>query len=164
MSLSRSIKMGLRPIIIPILRFFKYFELQTYYVEGDGGNLRHHKTARLCNTLFNVESGSISIGENTIFGYNVMVLTGMHQYKAGKRLSVFLSENNHKVNIGSEVPRSGHDIEIGKNCWIASGVIIVGNVRIGDSVIVMGGSVVTKDIPDNTIAGGVPAKPIKDNT
>jgi acetyltransferase-like isoleucine patch superfamily enzyme len=163
MSISRSIKMGLRPLIIPILRILKYYSLQTYYVEGDGGSLYSHETARLSNTVFNIESGNIFIGENTIFGYNSMVLTGTHQYKAGKRLSVHMAEKNEKVNLGSEVPRSGQDIKIGKNCWIASGVIIIGKVQIGDSVIIASGSVVSKDIPSNTIAGGVPAKPIRAN-
>ena len=74
-----------------------------------------------------------------------------------------MAEKNEKVNLGSEVPRSGQDIKIGKNCWIASGVIIIGKVQIGDSVIIASGSVVSKDIPSNTIAGGVPAKPIRAN-
>ena len=74
----------------PLIRFFKYFSYQTYYVEGDGGHLKAEKNTRLANALFNVESGDISIGENTIFGYNVMVLTGKHNFKNGMRISIYI--------------------------------------------------------------------------
>lgn len=50
------------------------------------------------------------------------------------------------------------DIIIGDNCYISTGVTILGPVRIGDNVTIGAGAVVTKDIPDNTVVGGVPAK------
>lgn len=52
-------------------------------------------------------------------------------------------------------------IQIGDNCYIATGVTILGPVNIGNNVTIAAGAVVTKDIPDNCIAGGVPAKIIK---
>jgi sugar O-acyltransferase (sialic acid O-acetyltransferase NeuD family) len=73
----------------------------------------------------------------------------------------------------------GHDVYIGKYCTISPGVHISGRVRIGDHVfigtgatiipnitignnsIIGAGAVVTKDIPENTLAVGVPAKPIR---
>ncbi len=51
-------------------------------------------------------------------------------------------------------------IEIMDNVFIGTNVTIVGNVRIGSKVIVAAGAVVTKDIPDNSVVGGVPAKRI----
>ena len=51
-------------------------------------------------------------------------------------------------------------IEIGNNVFIGSNVTVLLNVKIGDNVIVGAGSVVTKDIPSNSIAAGVPAKVI----
>lgn len=50
---------------------------------------------------------------------------------------------------------------IGSNCWIAPHCIILPNVKIGNNVVVATGSVVTKDIPDNVVVAGVPAKIIK---
>ena len=153
--------MRLRTFLIPLIRFFKYFSYQTYYVEGDGGHLKAEKNTRLANTLFNVESGDISIGENTIFGYNVMVLTGKHNFKNGMRISIYNQTKGEFSRTGDEVPREGYDINIGKNCWIASGSIICGNVNIGDSVVVMAGSIVTKDVESNSVVGGVPARFIR---
>ncbi|MDP1813238.1 MAG: DapH/DapD/GlmU-related protein [Leadbetterella sp.] len=49
-------------------------------------------------------------------------------------------------------------IEIRDNCFIGSGVIIMANVRIGPNAIVGAGSIVTKDVPENTIVAGNPAK------
>lgn len=53
-------------------------------------------------------------------------------------------------------------VVIKKNAWIAIGVIILPGVTIGEGAIVASGSVVTKDIPPNTLYGGVPAKFIKE--
>jgi len=72
--------MKLRKTLVPVIRFLKYYAYQTPYVEGDGGSLHLGKGVRLANALVNVESGSVYIGDNTIFGYNVMVLTGRHSF------------------------------------------------------------------------------------
>lgn len=52
-------------------------------------------------------------------------------------------------------------IEIGDNVFIGAGTSILSNVRIGSNVIIAAESVVTKDIPSGTVAGGVPARVIK---
>jgi len=51
-------------------------------------------------------------------------------------------------------------ISIGNDVWIGGNVTIIGGVHIGNNVVVAAGAVVTKDVPDNTIVGGVPAKTI----
>ena len=55
----------------------------------------------------------------------------------------------------------GKNIHIGENVWIGSHATILPGVTIGDNAIIAAGSVVTKDIPANSIAAGVPAKIIK---
>ncbi len=52
----------------------------------------------------------------------------------------------------------GEKVEIGHHCWICSRAIILPGVRIGNYAVVAAGAVVTKDIPDYAIVGGVPAK------
>ena len=52
-------------------------------------------------------------------------------------------------------------IHIGKKVWIGSHATILPGVTIGDNAIVAAGAVVTKDVPANTVVGGVPAKIIK---
>lgn len=53
------------------------------------------------------------------------------------------------------------EIKIGENVWICDKVTILGGVTIGDNVIIGAGSIVTHDIPSNSIAAGIPAKIIK---
>lgn len=53
------------------------------------------------------------------------------------------------------------EIKIGRNVWIGDKVSIFGGVTIGDNVIIGAGSIVTNDIPSNSIAAGMPAKIIK---
>jgi acetyltransferase-like isoleucine patch superfamily enzyme len=122
-------------------------------IYGERSRLKTGKNVSLVNTLFNLSSGNIYIGDNTIFGHGCMVITGVHQFKDGRRKKL--------VTGGDEAPLSGYDIKIGSGCWIASGSIIIGRVKIGHNVIVAAGAVVTRDIPDGVMVGGVPARIIK---
>ena len=65
------------------------------------------------------------------------------------------------VLIGKKEPRLKADVYIGDNCYISTGVSILGPVTIGNNVTVGAGAVVIKDVPDNCVVGGVPAKVIK---
>ena len=53
-------------------------------------------------------------------------------------------------------------VHIGNDVWIGGNVTILPGVTIGNNVVVAAGAVVTKDVPDNTLVGGIPAKKIKD--
>lgn len=97
---------------------------------------------------FNTRSGSITVGENTVLGEDVMVLTGKHY-------SIFEAENENKPL--HYVPEEGRDVTIGAGCYIASGAIIIGKVNIGDYAVVGAGSVVTKDVPSRSFVAGIPA-------
>ena len=104
------------------------------------------------STMFNTRSGKIVIGSNCVFGEDVMLLTGKHNF-----ISDIVDEKDlHKV------PEDGRDIIVGKNCYIGSGAIIVGKVTIGDYAVIGAGSVVTKDVEARTFYAGTPAKKIKD--
>ncbi len=52
-------------------------------------------------------------------------------------------------------------IEIGKNCFIGNDVIILPGVTIGDNCVIAAGAIVTKSIPSNSVAGGVPCKALE---
>lgn len=66
------------------------------------------------------------------------------------------------VLFGRKNPGGGESqIVIGDNCYISTGVTVLGPVKIGSNVTIGAGAVVNKDIPDNAIVAGVPAKIIK---
>lgn len=53
-------------------------------------------------------------------------------------------------------------IYIGKSVWIGANAMVLPGVTIGDGAVIAAGAAVTKDVPENTIVGGIPAKKIKD--
>jgi acetyltransferase-like isoleucine patch superfamily enzyme len=149
----------------PVVRFFSYFFYETTVIIGDESRLSIGQKCGVANTMFNTSSGRIEVGDRTIFSHNVMVITGRHLFKDGTRVSLNPQYAGQDLGIGGgdvEVPDHGYDISIGKGCWICAGAIISGNVTIGDNVLVAANAVVTKDLPDYSVAAGVPAKVIGD--
>lgn len=97
----------------------------------------------------------VTIGENVFMGPNVSILTPLHPFMYQERN---LYTNDKGVITDKEY---GKPISIGDNCWIAGNVTILAGVNIGKGCVIGAGSVVTKDIPDNTLAYGNPCKPIR---
>jgi maltose O-acetyltransferase len=121
------------------------------YISGYKDRIKIGQRCSTMNTLFNTQSGTITIGDDTIFGDNCMLITGYHRFYKGKRAKL-------QPDSPKEVPDEGHDITIGRGCYIGSASIILRGVTIGDNVIVGAGSVVTKNVPDNCFVCGVPAQ------
>lgn len=90
------------------------------------------------------DQGGITIGDGSLIGHNVVLATLNHDLAPEKRSDMHPAP-----------------IVIGKNVWIGANVTVLAGVTIGDGAIVAAGAVVTKDVPTNTIVGGVPAKFIK---
>lgn len=65
------------------------------------------------------------------------------------------------VLLGKKHPVRDCPIKIGDNCFIGAGATILGPITIGNNVTIAAGAVVTKDVPDNAVVAGVPAKVIK---
>jgi acetyltransferase-like isoleucine patch superfamily enzyme len=90
----------------------------------------------------------IDIGENVVIARFVSILDHDHSFK---------NENGNFEFKGYNMA----PIKIGNNVWIGDKVSILKGVTIGDNVIIAANAVVTKDIPSNVIAGGIPAKVLK---
>ncbi|NMD71083.1 acetyltransferase [Bacillus sp. DNRA2] len=86
------------------------------------------------------------------FGDNCMLAPGVHIYTATHPLNPI-----ERVS-GAEY---GKPISIGDNVWIGGRAVINPGLTIGNNVVIASGAVVTKDIPDNVVVGGNPAKIIK---
>lgn len=92
--------------------------------------------------------GKVTIGDNTIFGPGVSIHAENHNFS-------YLNTLIRKQG----ATRKG--VTIGNDCWIGSKAVILDGVNIGNHVIVAAGAVVTKNVPDYAIVGGVPARIIK---
>lgn len=90
------------------------------------------------------DQGGIFIGDGALIGHNVMLATLNHAESPADRSSM--------------IPAPIH---IGRNVWIGANATVLPGVTIGDGAIVGAGAVVTRDVPENTIVGGVPAKVIR---
>jgi acetyltransferase-like isoleucine patch superfamily enzyme len=126
-----------------------HVEMYKYLVHGDRSKLDVHPTAVVNNALFNVGSGTITVGEFAFFGHNVSVLTGTHD------INTFGRERQLAI------PRSGRDIVIEEGAWVASNAMVLGPCRIGAHAVVGGGSLVMGDVAPYTIVAGSPAKVLR---
>ena len=121
------------------------------YVHGDVSRLHIGSGCSTMNTVFNVASGEIWVGDDTYFSHGCYVLTGKHRFHSGKRVGLMDSPPFE------EVPRTGNDVRIGRGCYIGANATILANVTIGDNCIIGAGAVVTADIPSESFVTGVPA-------
>lgn len=90
------------------------------------------------------DQGGITIGDGCLIGHQVVLATINHGFSPGER--------------GDNYPAP---ISIGNHVWIGSRAVVLPGVSIGDGAIIAAGAVVTRDVPPNVIAGGVPARIIK---
>ncbi len=117
---------------------------------------------------------TLSIGENCEFGDNVHIVASKHVVIGDNVLMaarVFISDTSHGIysgkNSDSPLTPPNHrklaykPVVIGNNVWIGENVVILPGVCIGDGSIIGANSVVTKDVSDNSIACGIPAKQVK---
>jgi len=107
-----------------------------------------------------VQTGSILVGYGSVEQPTGPITLGNHV-----RIAPFaqLIAGNHDIS-NPEAPIGpviGEPITVGDNVWIGGRVIITAGVTVGRNAVLAAGAVVTKDVPDYAIVGGVPAKVIR---
>jgi len=117
---------------------------------------------------FNCDCGkNIHIGNNFTGNFNITMLD-IREIRIGD--NVMIGPGTLITTVGhplSAIARRKHmafakPVEIGNDVWIGGNVTILPGVKIGNNVVIAAGAVVTKDVPDNCVVGGIPAKKIKD--
>lgn len=89
-----------------------------------------------------LDGGYIRIGKHTLIGLHCQFYTPQHPMDYVER---------------REEKETAYPITIGEDCWLGGNVVVCPGVTIGNRCIIAAGSVVTKDIPDDSLAAGVPA-------
>lgn len=89
-----------------------------------------------------LDGGYIRIGKHTLIGPHCQFYTPQHPMDYVER---------------REEKETAYPITIGEDCWLGGNVVVCPGVTIGNRCIIAAGSVVTKDIPDDSLAAGIPA-------
>lgn len=119
------------------------------------------------NTMINAPI-FVNLANKVKIGNNVVLMNGFQCMSAGG----LIIEDDTKIALNCTIATNNHDfydrpvitckpVHIKKNVWIGVNATILPGVTIGENAIVGAGSVVTKDVPDNAVVVGTPAKVIK---
>ncbi|HCW6783639.1 TPA: sugar O-acetyltransferase, partial [Legionella pneumophila] len=115
-----------------------------FYTAG-GDEIRIGRNVFINQNCTLYDLGGLDIADDVMIGPNVSIITASHPLEPSKRRNVTI----------------GKPIVIEKNVWIATGAVIIGGVTLGENSVVAAGSVVTKNVPPNTLVGGNPARVIR---
>ncbi len=108
-------------------------------ISGPTSRVRVSPSANLSNVVINTIGGFVDIGEHVFFGYDVLLLTGTHDFR--------------ETGLSRQANRAVTDrnILIEAGAWIASRVIIIGPCRIGTNAVIGSGCVIDFDVPGDTV-------------
>lgn len=109
-----------------------------------GQNIKIGKNVFINSGCCFQDQGGIEIGDGVLIGQQVVIATLDHDLSPAKRRNMLPAP-----------------VRIGNGVWIGAHATILAGVSVGDNAVVAAGAVVTKDVPANTVVGGVPAKVIK---
>ncbi len=118
----------------------------------------HTRIGAHCFMNFNFtvqDDAPVTIGDHNCFGPNVTIVTPMHPMLPEERRGLVCSDGVERFLCYAK------PVNIGNDCWFGANVVVCPGVTIGDNCVIGAGSVVTKDIPSNSFAAGIPAKVIR---
>lgn len=115
-----------------------------FYTAG-GNEIRIGRNVFINQNCTFYDLGGLDIADDVMIGPNVNIITASHPLEPSQRRTTTI----------------GKPIVIERNVWIATGATIIGGVTIGENSVVAAGSVVTKNVPPNTLVGGNPARVIR---
>ena len=111
------------------------------------------------NYNFTVQDDAhVTIGDDCNFGPNVTIVTPLHPMIASERKSMLDKDGKEKRFCYAKT------VNIGSDCWFGANVVVCPGVTIGSGCVIGAGSVVTRDIPPNSFAAGVPCRVIREIT
>ena len=159
--LARMLDPRLLAHLAKVARFYAYGHLEPRRRLTAGPGLRMSPTASLRN------GERITLGRGVHVGERCYLWAGdsSGRIRIGDDVllapEVFLTASNYGTVAGRRVmdqPKREADVVIGDDVWLGTRVVVLPGVTVGDGAIVGAGSVVTKDVPPNAIAVGVPAR------
>jgi len=122
---------------------------------GDGSKIRCHE-------------GVVEIGDKTVFGQECTI-SAYQRVRIGEQCviadrAMFIDFDHGVAEVERPIRVQGiykRDTVVGSNVWIGYGACVLRGVRVGDNSVIGTNAVVTKDVPANSVVGGVPAKVLR---
>lgn len=124
----------------------KSFLIEQPFLCDYGYNIEIGENFYANHNLIILDPNKVTFGDNVFIGPNCAFYTPEHPLDAETR------------NKGLEYAKP---IKVGNNVWFGGNVVVLSGVTIGDNCVIGAGSVVTKDIPANSLAIGNPCKPVR---
>jgi acetyltransferase-like isoleucine patch superfamily enzyme len=121
-----------------------FFLIPPFFATG-GKDTRIGRNVFINQNCTIYDLGGVMIGDDVMIGPNVSIITSGHPLDPVSRRSVTI----------------GKPIVVERNVWIAAGATILGGVTIGENSVVAAGSVVTRDVPRDSLVAGNPAQVIR---
>ena len=115
-----------------------------FYTTG-GPDIRVGRNVFVNQNCTFYDLGGLDIADDVMIGPNVSLITSGHPIEPSRRRDGVIAK----------------PIVIERNVWIASGATVIGGVTVGENSVVAAGSVVTRDVPPNSLVGGNPARVIR---
>lgn len=129
--------------------------------------LRHVGADVVVRPPFYCEYGEISLGERTFLNFDVVMLDVMPievgaACQMGPRVQLLTAAHPIDPDARRHGWEYGRPITLGDNVWLGAGAIVCPGVTIGDDTVVGAGAVVVRDLPPGVVAGGVPARVLRE--
>ena len=115
-----------------------------FYTTG-GPDIRVGRNVFVNQNCTFYDLGGLDIADDVMIGPNVSLITSGHPIEPSRRRDGVIAK----------------PIVIERNVWIASGATVIGGVTVGENSVVAAGSVVTRDVPPNSLVGGNPSRVIR---
>lgn len=122
---------------------------------------QHTKIGKRLFANFNLtiqDDARVTIGDDCNFGPGTTIVTPVHPLLPDERNAFLLPDGSQKRLCWAK------PVIIGNNCWFGANVTVCPGVTIGDNCVIGAGSVVTRDIPPNSLAAGVPCRVLREIT
>jgi len=122
---------------------------------------KHTKIGKRLFANFNLtiqDDTFVTIGDDCNFGPNVTIVTPIHPLLPDERRGIVTIDGTRKHMCYAKA------VKIGDDCWFGANITVCPGITIGDNCVIGAGSVVTRDIPDNSFAAGVPCRVIREIT
>ncbi|MBY8965048.1 acyltransferase [Algiphilus sp. NNCM1] len=113
-----------------------------------GGDVRIGENCSIGSFSFIQGNGGIEVGDNVRIGSHFKAIAANHRFES---LSLPIAKQGI-ISVG---------IRIGSDCWIGAGVTVLDGVRIGTGAVLAAGAVITRDVPEHAVVGGIPARVLK---